>query len=62
MDRFIANKGYLHILRERYLKSNMDRFIVMLTVKIDEDKVHLKSNMDRFIVAALRQLCIEQDI
>ena len=39
----------------------MDRFIVMLTVKIDEEKAHLKSNMDRFIVQDLFQArCLQK--
>ena len=33
-----------------YLKSNMDRFIVLICFQINLEKNYLKSNMDRFIV------------
>ena len=33
------------------LKSNMDRFIVIIKITLSNEDNHLKSNMDRFIVS-----------
>ena len=40
----------LEQLHDKSLKSNMDRFIVVMVIKKDGKRFSLKSNMDRFIV------------
>ncbi len=53
MDRFIESKYQAlktHLLN---LKSNMDRFIGLISLWTINASVHLKSNMDRFIADIL---------
>ena len=49
MDRFIGDKTKQPTITPENLKSNMDRFIVLLTVSLLFWFCDLKSNMDRFI-------------
>ena len=53
MDRFIgptvSSKSHSHSC----LKSNMDRFIVLISLCIKKINLSLKSNMDRFIVKTI---------
>ena len=53
MDRFIAEICSPKKTFDFYLKSNMDRFIVLFHRKGVQCSEHLKSNMDRFIVRLL---------
>ena len=50
MDRFIERTGKVHGYTNRYLKSNMDRFIASVKPCVLKLNLYLKSNMDRFIV------------
>ena len=45
----------------RYLKSNMDRFIVRIALPPLMRRLHLKSNMDRFIEGAVYQEIVRQN-
>ena len=49
MDRFIDAKGEFINYFHKYLKSNMDRFIVEFLKNSNCSSGYLKSNMDRFI-------------
>ena len=49
MDRFIERTGKVHGYTNRYLKSNMDRFIASVKPCVLKLNLYLKSNMDRFI-------------
>ena len=43
------------VIKVADLKSNMDRFIVIMSMEIRSPYNNLKSNMDRFIAMALFQ-------
>ena len=49
MDRFIENIAEYQLMFAVYLKSNMDRFIVVFVSFLFWNFWNLKSNMDRFI-------------
>ena len=50
MDRFIEERSPELYASASYLKSNMDRFIVLSIMGVVVINIYLKSNMDRFIV------------
>ena len=49
MDRFIDDDGNAKIVVANYLKSSLDRFIVVTVSSTGNDEIDLKSSLDRFI-------------
>ena len=56
MDRFIDEPAAAPASAAKHLKSNMDRFIVLLLDKETLKIVDLKSNMDRFIGVRIKYI------